>query len=164
VFRVNWQGVVYMTHTFLPKLVERPEASLVNMSSMGGFCPVPGQGIYGASKAAVKLFSESLTLELQGTGVRVTTVFPGGVRTDIIANAPDISEADKKKQLDRGGDYGVTPEDAARTIVRAIETGKQRVTIGPDAKVLDALTRLAPRRAGDLMAALIKRAGVLVED
>ncbi|MBC7172503.1 MAG: SDR family NAD(P)-dependent oxidoreductase, partial [Polyangiaceae bacterium] len=164
VFGVNWYGIVHMTHAFLPKLIERPEASLVNVSSMGGFCPVPGQGVYGASKAAVKLLSESLVLELKGTGVRVTTVFPGGVRTNIAANAPDISEADKKKQLEKGGAYGTTAEDAARTIVRAIETGKERVTIGPDAKLLDALTRLAPRSAGALMAALMKRAGVLVAD
>ncbi|MBC7173520.1 MAG: hypothetical protein H5U40_13855 [Polyangiaceae bacterium] len=91
-------------------------------------------------------------------------MFPGGVRTNIAANAPDISEADKKKQLEKGGAYGTTAEDAARTIVRAIETGKERVTIGPDAKLLDALTRLAPRSAGALMAALMKRAGVLVAD
>ncbi len=166
VFGVNWYGVVHMTHAFLPELVAQPEASLVNVSSMGGFCPVPGQGIYGASKAAVKLFSESLALELKGTGVRVTTVFPGGVRTGILTNAPDISEAEKKKQqqLEKESNYGLTPEDAARTIVRAIETGKRRVVVGPDAKLFDGLTRLAPRRAGDLMAMLMKRAGVLVEE
>lgn len=162
VFRVNWTGVVQMTHAFLPKLRERPEACLVNVSSMGGFCPVPGQGIYGASKAAVKLFSESLALEMKGTGVNVITVFPGAVRTNITANAPDIPEAEKKKQLEGDAGFGASPEDAARTIVRAIVTGKQRVTVGVDSTILDGLTRLAPRQAANLMAMMIKRAGVLV--
>lgn len=162
VFRVNWYGVLYMTHAFLPKLRERGEASIVNVSSMGGFCPVPGQGIYGATKAAVKLFSESLTLELRGTGVTVTTVFPGGVRTNITLNAPDISDAEKKKQFQGGSGYGVTPEEAARRIVRAIERREERVLVGPDAMLFDTLTRLVPRGAGNLMAMVLKRAGLLV--
>lgn len=165
VFRVNWYGVLYMTHAFLPRLRERGEASLVNVSSMGGFCPVPGQGIYGATKAAVKLFSESLTLELRGTGVRVTTVFPGGVRTNITTNAPDISDAEKKKfEGGSGSGYGLTPEEAARRIVRAIERGEERVLVGPDARLFEALTRLAPRGAGNIMAMIMKRAGLLVSD
>jgi NAD(P)-dependent dehydrogenase (short-subunit alcohol dehydrogenase family) len=163
VFRVNWFGLVNMTHAFLPKLIAREQASLVNVSSMGGYCPVPGQGIYCASKAAVKLFSESLALELRGTGVKVTTILPGAVRTNIAENAPDISAEDRKKQLDSGSEFGLSPEKAARVIVRAIARGRERVTVGPDAKLFDWLTRFAPRRAGRLMAMLMKRAGVLVE-
>src|SRR5699024_1543881 len=60
VMAVNFYGVVYMTKTFLPHLLSMPEAHIVNTSSMGGFLPVPGQTIYGASKAAVKLFTEGL--------------------------------------------------------------------------------------------------------
>lgn len=52
VFDVNWRGALYPTKTFLPALLERPEAHIVNISSMGGFLPVPGQTAYGASKAA----------------------------------------------------------------------------------------------------------------
>jgi len=164
VMGVNFWGVLHMTQAFLPTLRERAEASIVNVSSMGGLCPVPGQGVYGASKAAVKLFSESLALELAGSRVKVTTVFPGGVRTNITANAPDISDADKKKQLAQGGDYGVTAEEAARKIVRAIEKGRERITIGPDAAALDKLSRLSPQRAGHVMASLMARAGVKVSD
>jgi NAD(P)-dependent dehydrogenase (short-subunit alcohol dehydrogenase family) len=166
VFGVNWWGVVQMTHAFLPELKKRSEASLVNVSSMGGLCPVPGQGVYGASKAAVKLFSESLALELDGGPVRVTTVFPGGVKTNITLNAPDIAEAEKKKQLEQAAssNYGVTAEEAAKKIVRAIETGRERITIGPDAAALDKLSRLAPHRSGHLMASLMARAGVKVSD
>ena len=55
---------------FLPVLLERPEGHIVNTSSMGGFIPVPGQTIYGATKAAVKLFTEGLNAECAGPGPR----------------------------------------------------------------------------------------------
>src|SRR5690606_13805729 len=58
VMDVNFWGVVNTTKAFLPHLLARPQASVVNVSSMGGFLPVPGQATYGASKAAVKLFTE----------------------------------------------------------------------------------------------------------
>ena len=164
VFAVNWWGVVYMTHTFLPSLKARPEAHLVNVSSMGGLCPVPGQGVYGASKAAVRLFSESLALELKPTRVKVTTVLPGGVKTNITANAPDISDAEKKAQREKGADYGVTAEDAAEAIVRAIEKGEERLTVGADSALVDKLARLSPKRVGTLMALLMERAGIHVVD
>ncbi|HVQ22892.1 MAG TPA: SDR family oxidoreductase, partial [Candidatus Saccharimonadia bacterium] len=50
VFGVNWYGTLYMTKAFLPLLLQRPEGHVVNVSSMGGFMPVPGQTVYGASK------------------------------------------------------------------------------------------------------------------
>lgn len=82
VMRVNFWGTLHMTRAFLPRLLKRPEAHLVNVSSMGAFVPVPGQALYGASKAAVML-TEALWAELQGTPVRVTLVLPGAMRTGI---------------------------------------------------------------------------------
>ena len=79
VMNVNFYGTVNMTIAFLTHLLSRPEAHLVNVSSMGGFLPVPGQTIYGASKAAVKLFTEGLYSELLDTPVQVTVVFPGAM-------------------------------------------------------------------------------------
>ena len=69
VLNYNFYGQIYMTKAFLPYLLERPEAHIVNVSSMGGFFPVPGQILYGASKAAVKLFTEGLYAELIETNV-----------------------------------------------------------------------------------------------
>ena len=87
VFAVNWSGTLYLTKTFLPILLARPEGHIVNVSSMGGFLPVPGQTVYGASKAAVKLFTEGLNSECPGTNVHVTVVFPGAVATNITTNS-----------------------------------------------------------------------------
>ena len=82
VMNINFYGTLYMIKTFLPHLFNRPEAHIVNISSMGGFLPVPCQTIYGASKAAVKLLTEGLHSELANTNVKVTVIFPGAVNTN----------------------------------------------------------------------------------
>src|SRR4029077_20400389 len=87
VMNINFYGTLYMIKTFLPHLLTRPEAHIVNISSMGGLLPVPGQTIYGASKAAVKLLTEGLNSELSNTNVKVTVVFPGAVNTNITKNS-----------------------------------------------------------------------------
>ena len=150
VLSVNLWGVLHTTKTFLPLLLERPAACVVNVSSMGGLAPVPGQTIYGASKAAVKLLTEGLYAELMGTNVAVTTVFPGGVGTGIADNSgaaiPGVDlDSDLAANL-------TSPADAGRQIVEGVEKGSYRVVIGRDARMLDLLTRLVPRRATELVA------------
>jgi NAD(P)-dependent dehydrogenase (short-subunit alcohol dehydrogenase family) len=149
VFDVNWRGTLYMTKSFLPVLLGRPEAHIVNVSSMGGFLPVPGQTIYGASKAAVKLMTEGLHSECKGTSVRVTVVFPGGVATNITTNSGVAAPT-------MGGD-GKVPKvtsapDAARMILDGMERDAYRVLVGGDAKMMDRMYRLSPKRAAGLIA------------
>lgn len=151
VMAVNFWGVVNTSTAFLPHLLARPAASLVNVSSMGALAPVPGQSAYGASKAAVKLFTEGLYAELRGTPVAVTVVFPGGVATGIAQNsgqgmptpAGDTSKMEAKL---------TKPADAAAQIVDAVRTGPYRVCIGSDARMLDRLARFSPRRATEMIA------------
>ncbi|UNX55036.1 SDR family NAD(P)-dependent oxidoreductase [Georgenia sp. TF02-10] len=154
IMAVNFWGVVHMSKTFLPHLTGRPEACLVNVSSMGALAPVPGQSAYGASKAAVKLFTEGLYAELRDTPVAVTAVFPGGVATDISANSGvTVAGADGG---DSSGMVQTTAPDAAAQIVAGIEKGAFRVVIGKDARMTDRMARLAPRRAVNLIADRMK--------
>jgi short-subunit dehydrogenase len=148
---VNFWGVVNTTQAFLPHLLTRPEACVVNVSSMGGLAPVPGQTLYGASKAAVKLLTEGLYAELRGTPVAVTVVFPGGVATNITANS-GVATPGGVTDSDAASMNLTTPQDAARQVVDGVEQGSYRVVIGKDARMLDRLSRLAPRRATDLVA------------
>jgi NAD(P)-dependent dehydrogenase (short-subunit alcohol dehydrogenase family) len=150
VFAVNFWGPVNLLQAFLPELLKRPSAAIVNVSSMGGFIPVPGQTIYGASKAALKLLTEGLHAELRDTPVQVTVVFPGAIATNITANsgveAPGGVDADNSK-------FKLTSAvDAGEVIVAAMQKGAYRATIGSDAKMLDRLTRLAPERAMAMIA------------
>ena len=140
VMKVNFYGTLYMTKAFLPKLLERPQAHLVNVSSMGGFLPVPGQSVYGASKAAVKLLTEGLYAELKDTNVHVSVVFPGATKTDITKNsgvsAPSTA-ADSDYPM-------LTAEEAANVILNGIEKNKPQIFTGKDSRFMNILYRLNP--------------------
>ncbi len=156
VMAVNFWGVVNTVEAFLPLLLARPEASLVNVSSMGALAPVPGQTVYGASKAAVKLLTEGLYAELNGGPVAVTVVHPGGVATKISDNSgvhipgADAAAAEQASSL-------TTVEDAADQILEGVVKGSYRVVIGKDARMLDRLSRLSPRRATEMVATRMAR-------
>lgn len=149
VMDVNFYGPLSMIKAFLPTLLARPEAHLLNVSSMGAYAPVPGQSLYGASKAAVKLLTEGLRSELLDTKVGVTVAFPGAVATNITTNSglslpENIDEQSAKfKSLDAS--------IAAKIMVDAIEAGKPRVTVGKDATTMDRLSRLNPVMAANII-------------
>jgi len=150
VMAVNFWGPVYLTKALLPHLKTRPVAHIINTSSMGGFLPVPGQTIYGASKAAIKLFTEGLHSELAATNVKVSVVFPGAISTNIASNS-GLSGFQERMSGD-GKSQPKTPpmtaaDEAARIIVAGIERDHYRVLVGRDAKLMDFLCRLAPKRA-----------------
>lgn len=144
VMNVNFFGTLYMTKTFLPILLERPEAYIVNVSSMGGFLPVPGQSVYGASKAAVKLFTEGLFAELLDTKVHVSAVFPGATNTNIAQNSgahfPTHTDADMKKNATPMLEAHVTAE----IIVSGMEKNQPQIFTGNDSKFMSFLYRLNP--------------------
>ncbi len=138
--QVNFYGVVYVTKAFLPHLLTRPEAHIANVSSMGGFLPVPGQAIYGASKAAVKLMTEALYAELLDTNVGVSVVMPGAVDTDIAKHSGVNIEADSDS-----ASYSATPADkAAKIIVDGIEDDDLHILVGSDAHLMSLANRIAP--------------------
>jgi NAD(P)-dependent dehydrogenase (short-subunit alcohol dehydrogenase family) len=151
VVNVNFWGTVNTTLAVLPTLRKRPAASIVNISSLSALLAFAGQSFYGATKGAVKQFSEGLFQELLDTNITVTTVFPGNISTNISGNSG-------VKMIDAGGRKvrATTPEQTAREIVDAIEKGSFRVLIGSDARLLDRLSRLAPKRAALLIAKQMK--------
>ena len=146
VFKINFMGTLNVIRIFLPHLLERPEAHIVNVSSMGGFLPVAGQAIYGASKAAVKILSEALTSELSEANVGVTTVFPGAMLTSIKANSGLGSDAGAGPE-GHSKDAAFSPAKAAEIITDAIERSKSHLYIGKDAKLMNILYRLNPKMA-----------------
>ncbi len=146
---VNLWGTIHPIRAVLPHLLDRPDAHIVNVSSMGGFLPVPGQTVYGASKAAVKLLTEALWTELRETNIGVSVVMPGGVSTDITTNSgvdmPADADANESKFP------MTTPHEAAKQIIAGIEKNRLHVYIGKDSKAMGALVRLAPKQAAKLI-------------
>lgn len=147
VMDVNFYGTLYMCKSFLPHLLIRPEAHIANVASMGGSLPIPQQTIYCASKAAVKMLTESLHSELRKTNVGVTLVIPGAVETDL------VEKAKVEKEGAESSTYKLlSPIVAASIIIEGIETKKYRVLAGNDSKIMDILYRLNPKKATELIA------------
>lgn len=147
VLNVNLYGTLYMTTAFLPHFLKRPVAHIANVSSMGGFLPVPGQTIYGASKAAVKLLTEGLHSELMDTNVKVTVVFPGAIGTNIAANSGVGLNMDSSEAASQSNIKMLEPSKAAEIIIDGIEKDRYRVLVGSDSKFMDFIYRLNPEWA-----------------
>ena len=79
---LNIKSLVTMTRLFVPAMVEAGRGTIINVASTAAFQPTPFMATYGASKAFVLSFSEALASELQGTGVSVTALCPGPVKTE----------------------------------------------------------------------------------
>lgn len=109
VITVNVIGVVNSVAAVLPDMLKRGEGHLVAISSLASYRGMPKSGPYSASKAAVSTFFESMRVDLLGSGVAVTIINPGFVRTPLTAN--------RKKKLP----FLVEVDDAARRIVKAVE-------------------------------------------
>jgi short-subunit dehydrogenase len=80
--RTNVEAVVALTSAWLPGMVERRRGAVLNLASLIGFQPVPFQATYGASKAFVLSFTQAVHEEVRGTGVTITALCPGPVRTE----------------------------------------------------------------------------------
>jgi NAD(P)-dependent dehydrogenase (short-subunit alcohol dehydrogenase family) len=149
VMNINFWGTVYGTRAFLEHLKKRESAHLVNISSVYGLWALATQGSYSASKFAVRGFTETLMQEMRGTGVTVSCVYPGGVRTNIILHSGsrtfDEDPAEKERFMKRFNTTAfTTAEKAARVIITGIRRNRKRIRIGPDAFLFDVSQRMFP--------------------
>jgi short-subunit dehydrogenase len=142
VLRVNLMGTIHMVKAFLPTLLERPEAHIANVSSMGGYFPFPGQTMYGATKAAVKLLTEGLYAELLDTPVTVSVVMPGPVNTGIAESSGVAAPQAGSSRIPL-----TSAEDAARMVIDGLERDRLHIYLGPIARLSNLAIRIAPRQA-----------------
>jgi short-subunit dehydrogenase len=155
-------AVIQMSTVCLPYLQKRPEAAIVNVSSIFGLFSVPKQSIYNVGKFGVKAFTESLSLEMEmsESPVEVYCVFPGHIGTNIYSSSRFKSfEADdagaaifgaKASTIEEAGtqfkqNAPSSPEFAAKTILKNIKKRNKRILIGFDAKFYDLMSRLFPK-------------------
>jgi short-subunit dehydrogenase len=166
---INFWGVFNGCKAFIP-LLQISQASktkgeqpcvLVNISSIFAMVSMPTQSLYNAAKAAVRGFSDALREELRADGIRVLCVHPGGIKTRIVEQARfgDLSATGLTPEQMKSNfqtSAATTAESAASQIIAAIETGKSRLLIGFDARLLDRLFRLVPASASRRFSKLIK--------
>jgi short-subunit dehydrogenase len=164
---INFWGLVRGTRAFMPHLQSRPQAHIVNISSIFGIIAPPGQSAYAASKFAVRGFSESLRHELamNKSTVRLSVVHPGGVKTNIARKARSGSNIRETVSMSQLGERferlaRTTPEAAAQRIVRGIEHNEPRILIGSDARFLDIIQRFRPATYWALLARFFDRMNI----
>lgn len=132
---VNLSGPVRMIQQFLPHLKTRPGALIVNVSSGLAFVPLPAAPVYCAAKAGLHSFTQSLRVQLQGTGVTVVELAPPGVETPLFRG----EFADETR-----GQKPMSVQVLAERAIAGIEAGKLEIQPGL-ANVLKAMGRIAPR-------------------
>ncbi|MBS1787831.1 MAG: SDR family oxidoreductase [Acidobacteria bacterium] len=158
---INLWGVIYGTKMFLPVLRQQPRGHIVNISSVFGIIAPPGQSAYATSKFAVRGFTESLRHELKGSNITVTSVHPGGIRTNIARNAragSAVGASVIEKEIEFFDKVAKTlPESAAEAIVRGVLNEKEKILIGSDAWIIDKVQRLMPIRYWSFLGTLLEK-------
>jgi len=132
-FEVNFFGVVRVSSAVLPGMIENKQGLVINIGSLAGLFGLPYQGLYSASKFAIEGYSESLRMELNNTGVKVTVVNPGDFKTDFTGNrekAPFPLKNEKLQKefeaavaaMEKDESVGASPDKLAAKIVKIVDT------------------------------------------
>jgi len=137
---LNAVAVHDLTLAVLPQMVERRSGAILNVGSAAGNMPIPNNATYAATKAFVNTFSESLRGELKGTGVNVTLLAPGPVRTE----TPDPAEASIVDKL--VPDFlWISSEHTAKVSLDALAENRMRIVPGLISKAMSVAGNYTPR-------------------
>jgi short-subunit dehydrogenase len=143
VVEVNVAAVVDLCSRFVAGMVSRGRGTVLNVSSVGAFGPLPGQAVYGASKAFVLSYTQALGAELRGTGVTAATLCPGPVATGFNVKA-GISDEEAESVLPKP--MWIAPDEVARAAVDGLEAGRTVIVPGVVNKIGAVAYQHLPRR------------------
>lgn len=130
---VNYFGIVHVTQSLLPAMLDRGRGHIVNLSSIAGFMGVFGYTAYSGSKFAVRGYSDVLRSELKGRGLRVSIVFPPDTQTPQLDYENQFKPAETKAL---GGDVEpMEAETVARTILKGVARGRYVIIPGFEGKL-----------------------------
>ena len=157
---INFNALVKLTRIFLPLLMKNEEAALINTSSIFGIITTPNNTVYHSSKFAVRGFTESLAMELRDEKIQIHSVYPGHIGTNIVLDAKfdkDFLSTNANKLEDTDNDpvtiqefgstfrdTGMSPDKAAKIILKGVKKNKKRIFVGLDAKVMEIAQRITP--------------------
>jgi short-subunit dehydrogenase len=149
--RVNWLGTAYTVQAALPAMLERGRGHVAIVSSGAGIRSFPGAAVYGATKAAQRGFGEALRHELKGTGVGLTMIYPGQVKSALHDHEKARMPAWYK--LDRAA----APEPLGKAVVAAVEQGRREVFYPPNVRLLRIVHGIRPGLADALLRRIMDR-------
>lgn len=137
--RLNVEALVKLTHAVLEGMTERKRGAILNVASVVAFQPFPHFAVYAASKAFVLSFTEALSEEIKGTGVRTLALCPGSVATEMDVFTHNEGLLGKLPAL--------TPQQVVTAGLQALDRGKVVEVVGVLNRFLPLASRLLPRRA-----------------
>lgn len=136
---LNCTALMHLCHLYIPDMIKNRKGNILNVDSIAAFQAGPLMSVYYATKAFVLSFSQALTRELKGTGVKVTALCPGPIRTNF-DNTADLGESGLFKNL-KVWDPNVVAEFGYKNMKR----GKSLCICGFVNKIIVFANRLAPR-------------------
>jgi len=161
IVRVNFWGVIYGVHYFLPYMIERRYGHIVNTASGAGLVALPVLSAYTSTKFAVVGFSEAIRAELRRYGIGVTAICPGIINTNIVEDGRAyLNEESKVKQEDMVEFYwkrGWPPERVARAVLKGVRKNKAVVPVGPETWIGWYIKRLSLTLSNAQMAFMARR-------
>lgn len=147
--RLNVETLVALTRLVLPGMVERGEGRILNVGSTAGFLPGPGMAVYYATKAFVNSFSQAVAAEVRGSGVSVTVLCPGPVKTEF----DGVAGIERSRMFERA----ISSQKTARIGYKAMERGRL-VQVVPGSFRALRLVPLLPRRS------ILRASGSVIKD
>ena len=147
--RINWLGTVYTIAAALPGMLDRARGHIVVVSSGAGVRSFPWAAVYGATKSAQRGFAEALRHELSGTGVSLTTVYPGEIKSHLHDH-----EHETMPDWYNGKEKAADPEPLAKAVVEAVENDKRAVYYPPIVRLLRVMHGISPQASDRILKTL----------
>ena len=131
-FETNFFGPIEVIKAVLPQMREQKSGLIINITSIAGYMGLPYRGIYSASKGALEIVSEAISMEVKSFGINITNVAPGDFATNIASgrfhapliegSAYEISYGNTLSQMDEHVDSGSNPDEMALAIYEIINS------------------------------------------
>jgi dehydrogenase/reductase SDR family member 7B len=143
IFEINYFGTIALSKAVLPYMVRQQSGHILATSSISGRFGFPLRSAYSASKQALHGFIETLYLENKKSNIKASVIIPGRVRTSISIHALD-GQGKEHGKLDEGQAKGVTPQQAAQTIIRGMLKDKREILVGKSELMMLHIRRYCP--------------------
>ena len=150
IMKVNYLGTVALTKALLPHFIERKSGRFVVVTSVVGKVATPLRSSYAASKHALHGFFDSLRAEIHKYNIKVTLICPGYVQTNVSINAL-TGDGKPQKIMDSATQKGITPEELAKGLLKAIRKNKNEVAVGNKEIYAILIKRCVPKLAAKLV-------------
>lgn len=143
IMEINYFGTIALSKAVLPYMIRQRSGHILATSSIAGRFGFPLRSAYSASKQALHGFFETLHIENSKNNIHASVIIPGRVKTKISFRALD-GEGKEQGKMDEGLANGITPEKAARTIIRGIKRNKREILVGSSELIMLYIRRFLP--------------------